>query len=253
VADLNPTGRFSSRVDDYARYRPSYPTEILPLLERDCGLNSNSTVADVGSGTGLLSKLFLDFGSRVIGIEPNREMRVAGDRFLAQYEKFTSVDARAEHTELANSSVDLVAAGQAFHWFDAAAARSEFQRVLRPPRWVTLIWNEREVIGEFLTGYEDLLHRYATDYDRVDHRQIGADRIAEFFGHANWKLAPFQNVQQFDWDGVRGRLQSSSYAPSPGDKNYEPMLKELIHLFKAHQENARVDFVYTTNMYYGTL
>jgi SAM-dependent methyltransferase len=251
VADLNPTGRFSSRVDDYSRYRPSYPAEIVALLERECGLKSSSTVADIGSGTGLLSKLFLEFGCGVIGVEPNREMREAGEQFLTGFPKFASMDARAEHTGLADSSVDLVTAGQAFHWFDAGAAREEFRRILRDPKWVALIWNEREVTGGFLQGYERLLHRYAPDYSRVDHRQIGGHQMDEFFGEGNWKLATFDNVQEFDLDGVRGRLRSSSYAPHPGDAAYTPMMAELDGLFEEHQEDGRVAFLYRTNVYYG--
>jgi len=253
VTHLNPTGRFSSRVDDYSRYRPSYPPEIVPLLERECGLKSSSTVADVGSGTGLLSKLFLDVGCRVIGIEPNREMREAGAQFLAQYPKFAVKDARAEHTGLEDSSVDLVAAGQAFHWFDAAKARMEFQRILRAPKWVALIWNEREVTGGFLSGYEQLLRRYAPDYSRVDHRQIGPDQISWFFGHRIWKLATFGNIQEFDLAGVLGRLRSSSYSPHPGDAAFDPMMEELTRLFETHQQNGRVAFLYKTHMYYGEL
>lgn len=253
MADLNPTGRFSSRVDDYSRYRPSYPAEIVPLLERECGLKSNSTVADIGSGTGLLSKLFLDFGCRVIGIEPNREMREAGMQFLGQYPKFTAKEARAEQTGLPEAIADLVTAGQAFHWFDAAAARKEFQRILRTPKWAALIWNEREVTGGFLNGYEQLLHRYAPDYSRVDHRQIGGSQMDEFFGDGNWKLATFANVQEFDLEGVRGRLRSSSYAPHPGDTAYTPMMTELAELFEAHQQNGCVAFLYRTNVYHGAL
>jgi SAM-dependent methyltransferase len=253
VAHLNPTGRFSSRADDYSRYRPSYPAEIVPLLERECGLKSSSIVADVGSGTGLLSKLFLDFGCRVIGIEPNREMREAGIEFLSQYPRFSAKEARAEQTGLVDSSVDLVAAGQAFHWFDAAAAQKEFQRILRAPKSVALIWNEREVAGGFLSGYEQLLHQYAPDYSRVDHRQIGSKQMSEFFGHSNWKLATFGNVQEFDLAGVLGRLRSSSYSPHPGDAAYEPMMAELKALFETQQQNGRVAFLYRTNLYYGTL
>jgi SAM-dependent methyltransferase len=253
VADRNPTGRFSSRVDDYARYRPSYPAEIVPLLARECSLDRSSTVADVGSGTGLLSKLLLDFDCRVIGIEPNREMREAGDQFLAQYPNFTSKDARAEQTGLPDTSVNLVTAGQAFHWFDVGAARAEFSRILTAPKWVALIWNEREVAGGFLKGYEDMLLRFAPDYALVDHRQIGAEQISAFFGHHNWKLASFSYVQSFDLDGVRGRLRSSSYAPPPGDPSYPPMMDELVRLFETYQGNDRVEFLYRTNMYYGTL
>jgi len=253
VADLNPTGRFSSRVDDYLRYRPSYPDEIIPLLERECGLTPDSTVADVGSGTGFLSKLFLDFGCRVIGIEPNREMRQAGEHVLAPYAKFSSRDARAEDIDLPDSSVDLVAAGQAFHWFDLAAAQAEFRRILRAPKWVALIWNEREVTGAFLQGYESTLHRFAPEYARIDHRQVGPDQMNEFFGAGNWKLASFPNAQEFDLAALEGRLRSSSYAPPPDHPNHAPLLAELRRLFNAHAVDGRVAFLYQTNVYYGTM
>ncbi|HLK18309.1 MAG TPA: class I SAM-dependent methyltransferase [Bryobacteraceae bacterium] len=253
MADLNPTGRFSSRVDDYSRYRPSYPPEIVPLLEHECGLTAESTIADIGAGTGLLAKLFLEFGCRVIGVEPNKEMREAGEQFLARHPKFTSINGRAEQSGLADASVNLVTAGQAFHWFDAAAARREFARILRDPKWVALIWNEREVTGGFLTGYEQLLRRYAPDYHRVDHRQIGGAQMDDFFGEGNWKLATFPNVQEFDLEGVRGRLRSSSYAPHPGDAAFEPMMSELDGLFHKHQRSGSVAFLYKTNVYYAAL
>lgn len=249
---MDPTRRFSSRVDDYVRYRPSYPAEIISLLSRECGLTADSVVADIGCGTGLLAKLFLDFGCRVIGVEPNADMRRAGNQFLSAYDKFRSVDARAERTGLEDGSIDLVAAGQAFHWFDAVAARKEFVRILRPPRWVALIWNEREVPEHgFLRGYEDLLNGYAQEYGRVDHRRIDSERIAEFYGHSEWKLATFSNLQEFDLSGVRGRLESSSYAPARETDAYRPMMAELEELFLAHQVNGRVPFVYQTKVYYG--
>ena len=252
--ELDPTKRFSPRVDDYVRYRPSYPLEIAALLADECGLSAHSVVADVGCGTGLLAKLFLDFGCRVIGIEPNADMRRAGDRFLGAYDKFGSVDARAEQTGFEDASVDLVTAGQAFHWFDAAAARLEFRRILRLPRWVVLIWNEREVPESgFLRGYEDLLNRYATEYGRVDHRRIKRDEIAAFFGHGNWKLATFSNAQRLDLTGVRGRLESSSYAPRGDNAAYQPMMDELERLFAAHQANGVVPFLYQTKVYYGSM
>jgi SAM-dependent methyltransferase len=251
--DINPTGRFSSRVEDYVRYRPSYPPQIIPLLERECGLTENSVVADIGSGTGFLTKLFLDRGCSVLGIEPNAEMRSAGEAFLDRYPNFRSIDATAEHTGLPDSSVDLVSAGQAFHWFDAPAARTEFRRILRAPRPVALIWNERRVSGGFLEGYEDLLNRWAPEYKVVDHRRIGSDLITNFFGHDAWKLATFDNQQIFDLSGVRGRLSSSSYAPAPGSDAFQPMMDELDRLFREHQHNGQVRFLYDTNVYYGTL
>lgn len=254
MASFDPLGRFSSRVDDYVRYRPSYPPEVASLLERECGLNNHSTIADVGSGTGLLSKLLLDAGWRVLGVEPNPDMRRAGEFFLSPYDGFQSIDGRAEETTLPDSSVDLVTAAQAFHWFDAKAARAEFSRILQRPKWVALVWNERVVPSEgFLLGYEQLLQRYAPEYSKVDHRRIDSDRITEFFRHRGWKLATFHNRQDFDWAGVRGRLESSSYAPRPDHPSYAPMIEQLRALFAFHEKDGQVPFIYNTNVYYGRL
>jgi SAM-dependent methyltransferase len=227
---------------------------MIALLARECGLTANCTIADIGSGTGLLTKLFLEFGCTAIGVEPNAEMRQAGDVFLAEFKKFHSVDGRAERTGLPGSSVDLVAAGQAFHWFDALAARTEFHRIVRPPRWVALIWNERLVPKDgFLAGYEDLLQRRAAEYAAADHRRIDSSRITEFFGYRDWVLVTLANHQIFDLAGVRGRLLSSSYAPQPGSDAYQPMIDELDQLFFTYQQAGRVRFLYQTNVYYGML
>ena len=251
---LNSTERFSSRVADYVRYRPSYPAGIVPLLARECGLNSDSVIADVASGTGLLAKLFLESGYSVLGVEPNAEMRAAGDVFLAEFPNFRSIDGRAEQTGLVDASVNLITVGQAFHWFECETTRQEFLRVLRMPRWVALIWNERIVpSGGFLKVYEEMLHRYAPDYAKIDHRQVDAHRIAAFFGHGDWTLAVFDNAQEFDLEGVRGRLLSSSYAPHNTSPNYRPMLDELERVFTEHSVDGKISFHYDTKVYYGEL
>ena len=250
---LGPTRRFSSRVADYVRYRPSYPDEVIRLLERECGLRPASAVADIGSGTGILSKLLLDFGCEVFGVEPNPDMRIAGERFLAGCPRFHSVEGEAEQTGLPPASIDLATAAQAFHWFDPERSRTEFRRILRPPGYVALLWNERAVKGDFLEGYEDLLHRFAPEYAVVDHRRIRPPEITAFFGHDGWKEAAFENRQDLDLDGVRGRLRSSSYAPLPGSAAFDPMMQELDRLFAAFQQDGRVAFLYETNVYYGSL
>src|SRR5215470_11011072 len=158
MAASNSTQRFSSRVDNYVLYRPGYPPEVLETLQRDCGLTSSSVVADVGSGTGLLTKVFLDNGNSVFAVEPNQDMREAGERSLGGYPRFTSVDGTAEATTLASHTVDLVTAGQAAHWFDLAKARAEFARILKPKGWAVLVWNERKTASTpFLVEYENLL------------------------------------------------------------------------------------------------
>lgn len=248
---LNPTGRFSSRVEDYIRYRPSYPTAIIPLLERECNLRPSSRVADIGSGTGLLAQLFLRFGCEVDGVEPNRDMRLAGERLLATEPKFHSTEGRAESTGLRECSVDIVTAGQAFHWFDVPAARSEFRRILKPPGWVAVVWNERLVTGRFLEEYESLLHQYAPEYAQVDHRRIDARAMDDFFEGPNWKLATFPNEQQFDLAGVLGRLKSSSYAPAVGTQAYTKITDALTTLFADCQQDGHIAFLYETKVFVG--
>jgi len=251
--ESDPTGRFSSRVEDYIRYRPSYPEAILDWLARECGLTPQARIADIGSGTGILSSLFLRFGCRVDGVEPNSAMRLAAERLLAAEPRFHSVDGRAEATSLPAGSVDFVTAGQAYHWFEPEAARSEFSRILKPHGWVVLVWNERLVTTGFLTAYEALLQGLSSDYGRVDHRRIDTGEITRFFTHSGWRLESFPNHQDFDWDGLRGRLLSSSYAPLPGSPNYQPMMEELAGLFAAHQQSGRVKVVYETKVYAGQM
>lgn len=93
---MHSTERFSTRVENYVKYRPHYPSAVIDLLQSECGLNRESIVADVGSGTGILSELFLKHGCSVHGIEPNREMREAGEKLLRDYSNFKSIDGTAE-------------------------------------------------------------------------------------------------------------------------------------------------------------
>jgi ubiquinone/menaquinone biosynthesis C-methylase UbiE len=248
------TRRFSSRVENYIQYRPGYPNEVIETLRSECGLTSDSIIADVGSGTGILTELFLKNGNEVYGVEPNRDMREAGERLLNGYSRFRSVAARAEETTLPDHGVDFIAAGQAFHWFDREKARAEFARILKPRGWIALIWNERvTTTTPFLIAYEQLLKDYSTDYEQIDHRQINADVIRDFFGSDRFGLKQFDNRQVFDYVGVKGRLLSSSYAPESGHPNHASMLAELERIFQVYQDEGKVVFEYVTQMYYGRL
>jgi SAM-dependent methyltransferase len=248
------TERFSTRVADYVKYRPGYPPAVLRLLEEECGLSSTSIVADVGSGTGILSELFLKNGNRVYGVEPNREMREAGERLLASYTNFTSVDGRAEATTLDDNSVDFVTAGQAFHWFDPPHARREFMRILRPDGWVVLVWNDRRTGGTpFLEEYERLLLEYGTDYKEVSVKYAEESMLAALYGPSEMRMKTFDNEQVFDFDGLRGRLTSASYTPEPGHPNFDPLMRELEALFRRHARDGRVVVAYDTKVFYGRL
>jgi len=253
-AGRDPTQRFSSRVENYIKYRPTYPPAVLETLVAECGLSLSSVVADIGSGTGVLTRLFLDSGHRVYGVEPNREMREAGERLLAHYPRFTSVAGSAEATTLADHSADFAVAGQAFHWFDPGAARSEFVRILKPGGWVALVWNSRRTSGTpFLDAYEHLLQTYGTDYASVSEKQIDDAAISGFYGSVPFQQRAFDNAQRFDFDGLKGRLLSSSYTPEAGAPQYGPMLENLARIFQAHAENGQVVFEYDTRLYFGQL
>lgn len=251
---LDATTRFSSRVNAYMRTRPDYPAGVVDTLERECGLNESSVIADIGSGTGILARLLLAHGSTVFGVEPNREMREAGEQLLsAAYPKFTSIAATAENTSLPDASVDFVTAGQSFHWFDRGKCRVEFARILRPKGWVALVWNERLTdTTPFLREYERLLVEFSTDYGQVNHTQVDDSILKAWFG-GEVHTHTFPNAQHFDLEGLRGRLQSSSYAPEPGHANHDPMMSELERIFRTHSVDGMVSFEYETRLHCGQL
>ena len=249
----NATSRFSDRVENYVRYRPGYPPEALRVLKDDCGLESEHAVADVASGTGIWTRMLLQNGNRVFGVEPNTEMRQAGEQLLAGFPRFTSVAGTAEATTLADASVDIVTAAQAAHWFDRHRARHEFVRILRPGGWLVLLWNERLTDGTpFLRDYEQLLLRFGTDYEEVRHERT-TDEVNEFFDPAPFQERTFDMRQDFDYPGLEGRLLSSSYAPGPEHPRHAPMLRELRRVFEAHAIEGHVAFEYKTRMYFGRL
>ena len=249
----DPLTRFSNRSDNYAKFRPGYPAGVIEILKSKCGLTNTSVIADVGSGTGIMSELFLQNGNSVLAIEPNAAMREVAEDLLKRYEKVRSINATAEATTLETESVAFVTAAQAFHWFDRARAKREFARILKPEGWVVLIWNERRLESTaFLRAYEDLLLRYGTDYEKVRHEKV-AGEIAEFFSPETFELQTLDNAQHFDFESLKGRLLSSSYAPDQKHPNFAPMVEELEGIFSANQKGGMVSFEYETKVYYGHL
>jgi ubiquinone/menaquinone biosynthesis C-methylase UbiE len=249
----NSTSRFSDRVENYIRYRPGYPKEALQVLVEKCGLTPDHVVADIAFGTGIWTRQLLENGNPVLGVEPNADMRQAGERLLAAFPKFTSVAGTAEDTTLPEASVDFVTAAQAAHWFDRSRARREFERILKPGGWLVLLWNERLTdTSPFLRDYEQLLLTFGTDYQDIRHEKT-TDRVNEFFDPAPYHERVFPNLQEFDYTGIEGRLLSSSYVPAPGDANYEPMLGELRKIFDTHASNGRAIFEYKTRVYFGRI
>jgi len=246
--------RFSNRVADYVRYRPGYPSAVRDVLRAECSLKSGHIIADIGSGTGFLSELFLKNGNRVFGVEPNEAMRQAGEEYLASYDGFVSINGSAESTTLDDASVNFVTAGQAFHWFDQNAARAEFIRILKPAGWVVVIWNERLTdASPFVREYEDLLRKFGTDYASVKESYPSEEHMRDFFGVGAYSSHTLPNFQEFDFEGVAGRLRSSSFIPTQDHLNFNPMIAELQRMFDAHHQDGRVRLEYTTHIYFGRL
>jgi len=250
-----PTKRFSSRVENYVKYRPSYPPAVIDMLTEHCHLTPAMLIADIGSGTGLLTELWLKHGNPVFGVEPNREMREAGERLLADYPKFTSVDGAAEATTLPDQGLDFVTAGQAFHWFDYDRARHEFMRILKPQGWAVLVWNVRQPQATpFMTAYEQLVHTYAIDLEASSQEfRVNDTVIATFYGAHGYQRSTCPNRQVFDFPGLQGRLLSSSYMPDVGQPTHAAMVEALATLFQTHQVNDTVAIEYETRVYYGHL
>ena len=246
------TKRFSNRVDDYVRYRPSYPADVLSTLQAYCGTGADCKVADIGSGTGILTSLLIESGYQVYAVEPNDEMRAAAEGVLSDHSRFHSIAATAEHTGLDSQSINLVTVAQAFHWFRQKETRQEFRRILKPNGWTALLWNQRKTDLPFQKAYADLLTQHAPEYRASNHMNISESEISDFLGRQT-ECFKFDNQQQFDLEGLKGRLCSSSYTPTPDRPEYIPLMSELEDLFDTHAIAGKVVFDYETRLYLGQL
>lgn len=244
--------RFSNRVESYMKYRPSYPKEAIDYLYEFVGLRSNSKIADIGAGTGIFSRLLLERGSYVIAVEPNQVMRVAAEQMLKGNPNFQITSGSAESTGIPDQSVEFIVCAQAFHWFNRLAAQTEFRRILQPGGRVILIWNSRLTNGtSFREEYDQLLQTYGTDYKEVNHKNISQTMLRSFFKEDTMHEVRFSMSQEFDFEGLRGRLLSSSYSPVPGHPNYNPLMTELRNLFDKNNQDGIVQFDYETEIFWG--
>lgn len=248
----SPTQRFTSRVENYRKYRPGYPPEVIPYLAENANLTPQSNIADIGSGTGLLTHLFLDHNNPVFAIEPNQAMRAAAEETLTSYPNFTSLDSQAEATTLPDHSIDLITAAQAFHWFDLTKTKLEFQRILKPGGMVMLIWNQRDQSSPIVHAFMDIVKTYCQEHKSVVHTNTASQAVIEnFFAPHPVKTHTFPNSQTLDYPALRGGLLSASYAPLPGHPNQESMLIDLKHTFDQIQKNGQVEYLYKTQIYSG--
>ncbi len=247
------TKLFSNRAENYAKYRPSYPQAVMECLRDECGLTPTRVVADVGSGTGILSELFLANGNPVFCVEPNDEMRAMAKTLLSHYPDFRSVNGTAEATTLPDDSVDLVTAGQALHWFDRPKAKIEFGRILRPGSHAMFAWNTYVFDGSpFMDAYERLLAKdRGKKSDRVDWEEKAQDIAMLFDGRMELRI--FDNPQSLDLSALKGGYLSSSYAFLAGHPQHEPLMRDLCELFDTYQQDGCVRFSNVTRVYFGPM
>lgn len=250
---LQSTKRFTEAVDNYLKYRPGYPAELLKILIYQCDLNINTIIADIGCGTGALAKLFLARGNTVYGVEPNEAMRKAAIKVLKSYPKFISISGTAENTTLPSHSIDIVTAGTAFHWFQPEMTKREFIRILRSPGWVFLVWNVRDMQSSLMQAYEQLLWEFCPDYVNSEAIQFNHVVGKSFFEPFAMHTFSIPQTQVFDWKGFKGRLLSCSYSLRQGDTNYEQMIHQLKNIFNHYQQNGVVYFPYNVKAYLGQL
>lgn len=246
------TGRFSSKAGDYERYRPSYPKALPAYFAGDFGMNKNSIVADIGSGTGIFTELLLDRIQTVYAVEPNTEMRTVAEKRLKDHPNFVSVNGRAEATGLAENSLDFITAAQAFHWFDPEKTKPEFARILKKDAFVFLVWNTRSSETEFMQAYEALLHSDIKEFKEKTYPHLHKGNIESLL-NTDFRKKSFPNGQLLDWQGLIGRFNSSSYVPPRDSMEYKPLENKLRGIFSRFEENGRILFSYETIVYSGRI
>ena len=207
--------------------------------------------ADIGAGTGRLTALLLDAGLEVICIEPDPSMRAYAGAHFAGEPRVRIVAGTAEQTGLANQSADIVTAGQAFHWFDPAAALPEFKRILRPPKKLLTIDN-RPAEGSLWLLIRDALRRFDIHSGYVDAHRRNPDAAREKYFKEVTKISMEFVVTQ-DLKELERRVQSQSTKPLPGQPGHAAMLEALRHIFEKHQEEGHVHLRYEAAVYYGTI
>lgn len=245
--------RFSDRVENYIKYRPGYPDAIIPTLQLEIGLMADDVVADIGSGTGISAKLFLENGNTVYGVEPNEPMRKAAEGWLKEYEAFRSVHGSSEATGLKDHSIDLIVCAQAFHWFDRERTKKEFHRIANSGAHLALIWNDRKASEPFQQDYEKLIQDFSIDYNEVTHRNISEELIAGFYAPQHYKKFVLEYAQYFDLEGLIGRVISSSYMPNEDHPNFPSLKNAITELFNTYKQNGIVTFAYDTSLFVGRI
>jgi len=250
---MDNTKKFSGLAEDYTQGRPAYAQNFIKLLREEFGLDKNCTVADIGSGTGKLSKQILELGSIVYCVEPNDDMRAVARRELRTYNNFKSVCGEASDTTLNSCSVDFVTAAQSFHWFDTEKFKAECKRILKPDGMVILVWNTRDMSSQFNVKSYEIYKKYCPMFKGY-HNGMKDDnkRITDFFDNKCQRVS-FENPICFTKEKFILRSLSASYSIQNGNENFESYIKELEDLFDEYCENGIVTMKNNTVAYIGTV
>lgn len=246
LKEFNSKSRFSSCAENYAKYRASYAHEIINFLNEAIGLDKSSIIADIGSGTGISSKIFLDNGNSVYAVEPNKDMRQLAEKSFKSYNNFHSIDGSSETTNLESESIDIIIAAQSFHWFDPIPTKNEFLRILKPNGSVVLLYNIRKDSNSFMGKYLELIRKYGEKYVKESSDNL----ITNFFGSKTVYEKVLYNPQIVDFDKLKGNLVSYSYIPNENDPRFIPMISELKNLFDKYNKNGEVILEYDTCISY---
>lgn len=244
--------KFTGKADFYAKYRPTYPNEYITYLIESNSLTLNSKIADIGSGTGILTRQLLDKGFSVIGVEPNDEMRKVAEESLFSYPQFVSLKGMAEQTNVESYSLDLVTVAQAFHWFDPMSFKRECQRILKKDAKVALVWNSRDLTSKIVTENAEICKKYCPNFSGFSGGiEETPDIYASFFRYGEYEYREFRNELRFTLEGFIGRNLSASYAPKIGDVNYSLFVEALTEQFYRYAEGETVTFPNITKSYLG--
>lgn len=244
LKELNPKNRFNNRAENYGKYRPTYPREIIQYLEETIGLSKGSIIADIGSGTGILSKVFLENKNKVYAVEPNENMRLVAEKSIGEYNDFHSINGGAEDTNLKEKSVDVITVGQAFHWFETMETRKEFERILKPNGSIVILYNIPKKSDEFMSKFLNFTEKYGEKYIKESIKDSKVEFFKDEIIHKNNLI----NRQEVDFEGLKGLICSYSYMPSEENTKFESMMVELKELFNKYSKNDKVTLEYNTEI-----
>lgn len=245
--------RFDGKAEAYAASRPQYPGSLFEYVKERQIIMGESTVADIGSGTGIFSVQMASVVKKVFAVEPNDGMRAAACLNFKKHKNIISINATAENTMLSSHSVDCVTAAQAFHWFNLNAFKTECRRILKPAGHAVLVWNDRKKDSEIMKRNAEINFKYCAGYQGYSSgmNAVAPEQLSKFF-EGKYDRITFENTILCDRNTFIGRSLSSSYAPKEGEAGFENYVLELAELFDELNYNGTVPYPYITYCYIGT-